>query len=229
MTFNPQAQPPQPAHSHSYNSTYRSPPAAYASASSRPSPYAHPSYYQQHYQPQGAPGSVDMPRSISYPNYTQGYPASYMPGQPYPSHHPSLPPLSRHTSTSTIGEDPNRSGMGYSFGHRLPLTDRPFKCDECVQSFVSFPLVSMQCTNGRTVITISSDTRGSISPSSHSAVTSVVKRMSSPLFASRSSLTTSFSRKDALRRHWLVKGCRGEDGATAPISESFSMSNPSTR
>ena len=29
-----------------------------------------------------------------------------------------------------------------------------------------------------------------------------------------------FSRKDALRRHWLVKGCRGEDGATAPISQS---------
>ena len=30
----------------------------------------------------------------------------------------------------------------------------------------------------------------------------------------------SFSRKDALRRHWLVKGCRGEDGATAPICKS---------
>ena len=27
----------------------------------------------------------------------------------------------------------------------------------------------------------------------------------------------TFSRKDALRRHWLVKGCRGEDGATAQI------------
>ena len=34
----------------------------------------------------------------------------------------------------------------------------------------------------------------------------------------RASLTHRFSRKDALRRHWLVKGCRGEDGATAPIS-----------
>ena len=34
-------------------------------------------------------------------------------------------------------------------------------------------------------------------------------------------LTRRFSRKDALRRHWLVKGCRGEDGATAPIVPLF--------
>ena len=34
-------------------------------------------------------------------------------------------------------------------------------------------------------------------------------------------LTGRFSRKDALRRHWLVKGCRGEDGATAPIVPLF--------
>lgn len=34
-------------------------------------------------------------------------------------------------------------------------------------------------------------------------------------------LRSSFSRKDALRRHWLVKGCRGEDGATAPIVPMF--------
>jgi hypothetical protein len=26
--------------------------------------------------------------------------------------------------------------LGYSFANRLPLVDRPFKCDECVQSFV---------------------------------------------------------------------------------------------
>ena len=140
MTFQSQAPPPQPQHSHSYNSSYRSPPAAYASASSRPSPYAHPSYYPQHYQ-QAAPGSVEMPRSISYPNYQQGYAPSYMPGQQYASHHPSLPPLMRHPSTSTVvegvnGMDINRSGMSYQFGHRLPLVDRPFKCDECVQSFV---------------------------------------------------------------------------------------------
>jgi hypothetical protein len=164
MTYAPQSQ-AQPAHG--YNS-YRSPPASYASPSTRPSPYAHPSYYNghPHYPSAAAPTSVDMPRSISYPNYNQSYP-SYMPHQQgYPSH---LPPLMRHTSTSTIGEgmngmDINRSNMGYSFANRLPLVDRPFKCDECVQSFVSTPLnlrmwSELTC---RTVITISSDTSESI-------------------------------------------------------------------
>lgn len=140
MTFPPQAQGPQPTHTQSYNSSYRSPPAAYASASTRPSPYSHPSYYPQHYPQVGAPGSVEMPRSISYPNYQQGYAPSYMPGQQYASHHPGLPPMMRHTSsTSTIGEGVNNMDVnrGYQFGHRLPLVDRPYKCDECVQSFVS--------------------------------------------------------------------------------------------
>lgn len=36
----------------------------------------------------------------------------------------------------------------------------------------------------------------------------------------------SFSRKDALRRHWMVRGCRGEDGATAPITPSFNPNGP---
>lgn len=39
------------------------------------------------------------------------------------------------------------------------------------------------------------------------------------LFGLASLTRRSFSRKDALRRHWLVKGCRGEEGATAQISE----------
>jgi hypothetical protein len=146
MTYAPP--PPAGQHAPGYNS-YRSPPASYASPSTRPSPYGHPSYYNhaQHYPSVTAPSSVDMPRSISYPNYSQTYP-SYMPGhQPgYPSHHAhagALPPLMRHTSTSQIGEgmggmDLNRASMGYSFTHRHPLVDRPFKCDECVQSFVRF-------------------------------------------------------------------------------------------
>lgn len=158
MTFPPQAQGPQPTHTQSYNSSYRSPPAAYASASTRPSPYSHPSYYPQHYPQVGAPGSVEMPRSISYPNYQQGYAPSYMPGQQYASHHPGLPPMMRHTSsTSTIGEGVNNMDVnrGYQFGHRLPLVDRPYKCDECVQSFVRLFIRFLwtRLTN-RTVITI---------------------------------------------------------------------------
>lgn len=135
----------------------RSTSGAYAthSPSPRPAPYPHPSYHshqQYPYPPSAAPTSVEMPRSLSYPNYSQSY-AAYMPGQApggYPPHlqgnHPGLPPLMRHTSTSTIGDgvnnmDLNRPNMGYSFANRLPLVDRPFKCDECVQSFVSsFPL-----------------------------------------------------------------------------------------
>lgn len=131
------------------------------SPSARPAPYPHPSYYGSHpyqQQPQqasavgaGGPASVDMPRSLSYPNYSQSY-ASYMPSQgpsPYPSHHhPGLPPLMRHNTTSTIGEgvgnmDLNR--QGYAFANRLPLVDRPFKCDECVQSFVRISLILQIC------------------------------------------------------------------------------------
>lgn len=37
----------------------------------------------------------------------------------------------------------------------------------------------------------------------------------------------SFSRKDALRRHWMVRGCRGEEGATAPITPTYPLNgNP---
>jgi hypothetical protein len=45
------------------------------------------------------------------------------------------------------------------------------------------------------------------------------------VYASRFSLTRSFSRKDALRRHWLVKGCRGEDGATDLIVPLFPIND----
>lgn len=179
---------------------------AYAShsPSNRPGPYPHPSYYghpQHSYQSSAAPTSVDMPRSLSYPNYSQSSYPSYMPNQPpaYPSHHhhqaghPGLPPLMRHNTTSTIGEgvgsmDLNRPSMGYAFAHRLPLVDRPFKCDECVQSF-----------------------NRNHDLKRHKRIHLQVK----PFGCDKCGKT--FSRKDALRRHWLVKGCRGEDGATAPI------------
>ena len=39
----------------------------------------------------------------------------------------------------------------------------------------------------------------------------------------------TFSRKDALRRHWLVKGCRGEEGATAPIIPMFPITASASR
>jgi uncharacterized Zn-finger protein len=45
----------------------------------------------------------------------------------------TVPGLHRHASTTAIPTmGPN---MGYAFASRVPLTDRPFKCDQCVQSF----------------------------------------------------------------------------------------------
>jgi hypothetical protein len=51
---------------------------------------------------------------------------------PHPHLRPQPPMLER--GSSTPGLEPS---LGYSFAHRLPLVERPFKCDECVQSFVS--------------------------------------------------------------------------------------------
>ncbi len=107
--------------------------------------YPTQSYYNG--QSYTQPASVEMPRSLSYPsNYTQlPYPA-YDQAMSTPSSlsHQHPPSLDRHNTTSVIGEsmagmDLSRQGpsLGYSFANRLPLTERPFKCDECVQSFVS--------------------------------------------------------------------------------------------
>ncbi|CAD6574121.1 MAG: hypothetical protein TREMPRED_001011 [Tremellales sp. Tagirdzhanova-0007] len=116
--------------------------------------------------------------------------------------HPQPPPLDRSNTTSGIGEDMagmdlTRQGpsLGYSFANRLPLVDRPFKCDECVQSF-----------------------NRNHDLKRHKRIHLSVK----PFGCDKCGKT--FSRKDALRRHWLVKGCRGEDGATATITPMFPLS-----
>lgn len=106
-------------------------------------------FTQQSYygQPYGQPTAADMPRSFSYPSsYSQLPYPSYDQAMSTPSlsSHSQPPSLDRHNTTSVIGEgmagmDLGRQGpsLGYSFANRLPLVDRPFKCDECVQSFVS--------------------------------------------------------------------------------------------
>ena len=152
----------------SYPSNYRVPgypvPGGYASGNSpRAAPYAMPNYANG-----PAMGSVDMPRSLSYPsNYSQPY-NNYLPSMSAPTlggmH--SLPPLARHNTTSQIGHglaemDLSRNGpsLGYSFQNRLPLVDRPFKCDECVQSFVSsITHILLPILIVRTATTISSAT-----------------------------------------------------------------------
>ena len=92
--------------------------------------------------------SMDMPRSLTYPSYAQPYPSpTYHPSMSSPSFHtPPVPTgLSRHHTDGEVLPSV-RPAMGYSFANRLPLVDRPFKCDECVQSFVSgmhTPLATM--------------------------------------------------------------------------------------
>jgi hypothetical protein len=146
-----------------------------------------------YYMPQAA----EMPRSLSYPSY------AHPQHQPYPSpqyHHMGAPmphpgTLMRHNTTQGLEsgmEMGMRPSMGYSFANRLPLVDRPFKCDECVQSF-----------------------NRNHDLKRHKRIHLAVK----PFGCDKCGKT--FSRKDALRRHWLVKGCRGEDGATAPIVPMF--------
>lgn len=158
---------------------------------------AHPSPSQralyppsQHVSGPYYPQAADMPRSLSYPSYAQPYPSpgAYMSA---PMHPPSL---ARHNTTQALSSDgmSMRQGISYNFGTRLPIIDRPFKCDECVQSF-----------------------NRNHDLKRHKRIHLAVK----PFGCDKCGKT--FSRKDALRRHWLVKGCRGEEGATAIITPMF--------
>ncbi|RXK40835.1 hypothetical protein M231_01894 [Tremella mesenterica] len=172
------------------------------SQSPRPGPYSIPNYYTN--EVSGIQHSAEMPRSLSYPsNYSQPYGYHSSMSTPSLSNAFSLPPLARHNTLSHLGPgisdmDMNRgSGGGYSFHSRLPLVERPYKCDECVQSF-----------------------NRNHDLKRHKRIHLAVK----PFGCDKCGKT--FSRKDALRRHWLVKGCRGDEGATAPINPIYPMSNP---
>lgn len=115
------------------------PSAPYGTASpQRPPVYSS----QPYYVPQSQPQAADMPRSLSYPSYSGPYPS---PQYAHPGAAPQMPSLNRHNTTQGLEHGMGQLGvgsgmrptMGYSFANRLPLVDRPFKCDECVQSFVS--------------------------------------------------------------------------------------------
>lgn len=107
----------------------------------------------------GSPSSFGTPGGPQPPHMLPSISApSSLGSHGYGGH---LPPLSRHQSSPMLPDSmssvdlgassgmggrppllqtasgPITSGGSYSFANRLPLVDRPFKCDECVQSFVS--------------------------------------------------------------------------------------------
>ncbi|KAK6910306.1 hypothetical protein L486_00031 [Kwoniella mangroviensis CBS 10435] len=182
------------AHTRQIPTTQYGTPASQTQSSPRAGVYPS-SYYTT---PYSQPSSADMPRSLSYPsNYSAPYP-TYLPSVSAPSTL-QQPPLLRHNTmaASTIGMDMRQNpNLGYSFANRLPLVDRPFKCDECVQSF-----------------------NRNHDLKRHKRIHLDVK----PFGCDKCGKT--FSRKDALRRHWLVKGCRGEEGATAPITPMYPINS----
>ena len=180
----PSAMQPSPSANSSYS--YSRPMAADGSYQSTGMSPQQRSIYPSQYYPQAA----EMPRSLSYPSYAQPYPSP----QSYPGgmHNPSMPFARYPQGYEALDMGMRNQSMGYSFANRLPLVDRPFKCDECVQSF-----------------------NRNHDLKRHKRIHLAVK----PFGCDKCGKT--FSRKDALRRHWLVKGCRGEDGATAPIVPMF--------
>lgn len=129
------------------------------------------SYYGNLYHPTPPPsGGSDLPRSLSYSSVNYQHPHPYQPAvyQPHPMSHPPVlgaayhpheqsgpPPLHRVDTMGSISHGmseveiskPGPIGLGYSFANRLPLVDRPYKCDECVQSFVSL-LIDTLAKNG---------------------------------------------------------------------------------
>ncbi|KAK7419547.1 hypothetical protein QQX98_003316 [Neonectria punicea] len=194
------SQPPTPStastHVDSYTHT-RPPPGTqtYYPASSTPQQSSFPSYApqpspNQHSPTTGGPISRGL-GSISGPSQGPGM----APPAPYRSYPPyqSLPTMSGPVMSNIHQPGAQMSmmpAMGVSqYGHPLmyghgqpaPQSERPFKCDQCVQSFSR-----------------NHDLKR------HKRIHLAVKPFPCN-FCSK-----SFSRKDALKRHRLVKGCEGK-------------------
>ncbi|BEI91914.1 uncharacterized protein CcaverHIS019_0407340 [Cutaneotrichosporon cavernicola] len=154
---------------------------------------------QQAYYYPLQPQALDMPRSLTYPNAYGSGPYSYnVPmSAPLNAGDPGMPGLHRHASTTAIPTMGGPPAMSYAFASRLPLTDRPFKCDQCVQSFNRNHDLKRHKRIHLSIKPFNCETCGK-----------------------------TFSRKDALRRHWMVRGCRGEEGATAPITPTYNLNGP---
>jgi uncharacterized Zn-finger protein len=195
-------QPPTPssasAHVDSYTHTRPPTTPGYYTASSTPQQSSFSSYPPQHSPTQHSPqNGGPVPRGLgSLSGQAQGAgmapPAPY---RPYPHYQP-LPTMGASAVMSNIhqpgGQMSMIPGMGVpQYGHPMmyggghgqapPQSERPFKCDQCVQSFSR-----------------NHDLKR------HKRIHLAVKPFPCT-FCSK-----SFSRKDALKRHRLVKGCENK-------------------
>ncbi|KAF5022386.1 hypothetical protein F66182_5559 [Fusarium sp. NRRL 66182] len=194
-------QPPTPssASTHVDSYTHSRPPStpSYYTASSTPQQSSFPPYATQPSPNQHSPPSAGpVPRGLgSLSGQPQG--AGMAPPAPYRSYPPyqSLPTMGGSAVMSNIHQPGSQlsmiPGMGVpQYGHPMmygghgqpaPQSERPFKCDQCIQSFSR-----------------NHDLKR------HKRIHLAVKPFPCT-FCSK-----SFSRKDALKRHRLVKGCENK-------------------
>lgn len=184
-------QPPTPSSASAHDSyTHTRPPnnSSYYTASSTPQQPNFPSYAPQHSPTQHSPpNGGPIPRGLgSLSGQPQG--PSMAPPAPYRYSYQSLPTMGGSVMSNIHqpgGQLSMIPGMVPQYGHHMmyggqppPQSERPFKCDQCVQSFSR-----------------NHDLKR------HKRIHLAVKPFPCTY------CSKSFSRKDALKRHRLVKGC----------------------
>ncbi|KAH6888062.1 hypothetical protein B0T10DRAFT_66476 [Thelonectria olida] len=183
-----------PAHVESYTHTRPSSNSNYYSASTAPQQHSFPAYGTQSSPSQHSPTTTGpISRGLSSISSQQGSamappaPYRYPPYQPLPTMGGSIlsnvhQPGAQMTMIPGMSVPPyGTHSMVYGHAPPPPQSERPFKCDQCVQSFSR-----------------NHDLKR------HKRIHLAVKPFPCT-FCSK-----SFSRKDALKRHRLVKGCEGK-------------------
>lgn len=171
--------PPPPQHTTSLPSV----PLRMASQPSQVPPYSYSHPYHTHQRPPISPHPYVLSTPSPLMNGSQGY------ADTSSSHHTPASTTYSFPTNSYTSHSSSMTYQGSLASRNTPLPDRPFKCDECVQSF-----------------------NRNHDLKRHKRIHLAVK----PFACEECS--KQFSRKDALRRHWLVKGCRTSDDPNANMS-----------